>query len=93
METNTKHTAERIYDALDDIKKRLTRVEVLIESQPKCPDPGACIRVEKAGGEYNKRIMMLELAESRRLGERTMIGLLCTGLGIAVTSIVEFFRK
>ena len=88
---------DKIYAALDEIKERLTRVETIIDHQVKCPDPGSCMRLEKqlesSLSDLEQRTSALELSESKHLGERTMIGVFCTAIGVAIGWVIEFVKK
>ena len=82
----------KIFEVLDELRERVTRIETKLDTTPKCPDPGACVRVEKALFDHNRRLTILELAQSQRLGERTAIAAVCTAVGIGVGWAIELFR-
>ena len=43
--------------------------------------------------DQNRRIVVLETAENRRMGALVAIGSICSVCGGAVVAVIEFFRK
>jgi hypothetical protein len=54
----------RIFSKLEEIAQSVA----VSTSKPSCPDPGACMRLERAYVDQNRRLTLLEMAEQRKVG-------------------------
>jgi len=79
----------RMFEKLDEIHTVLA----VLKAAPVCVDPNACKRLEAAIGDQNARLVRLELARQKLLGERTAIAVLCSGMGVIVGWLIEIFHK
>jgi len=86
---NVRRDLGRLFERMDEMNSRLQ----VLQSTPQCPDPGACKRMEVALFEQNRRLITLELARQRTLGELTAVGTMCTILGAVVGWIIEWGHK
>lgn len=91
--TNTRDDLQRMFTKLDTIHSALE----VINSKPTCPDPLACVRIDKALADQNRRLVVLELARQQSIGERTVWNIVCGFVGAAVLAIIaglwEVFHK
>ena len=86
---NVRADLGRLFERMDEINARLQ----VLQAAPQCPDLGACKRMEVAQVEQNRRLITLELARQRTLGELTAVGTMCTILGVLVGWIIEWSHK
>lgn len=86
---NTRDDLRRIFERLDEINQRLAAMQ----SRPECPDPTACKRMEATLADQNRRLVVIELARQRTLGEIAGIGLACTVVGAAITWLIDWTKK
>ena len=86
---NTREDLNRIVEQLNQISRQLA----VIEAKPKCPDPTACKRMEATLADQNRRLVVIELARQRTLGEIAGIGLACTVVGAAITWLIDWTKK
>ena len=83
----------QLFEIVSKTQQAIVRVETKLDTTPKCPDPGACTRVERACVEQNRRLAVLETAENKRTGAFVAVGLVCSGLTAMATLFVEWLRK
>ena len=86
---NVQRDLGKLFERLDEMNARLQ----VLQNAPQCPDPGACKRMEVALTDQNRRLVALELARQRTLGELTAVGTMCTILGAVVGWIIEWSHK
>jgi hypothetical protein len=94
---------QRIHDMREDIgklftlvsetKQAMARIETKLDLAPKCPDPGACTRVEEGLEDLDSRVDKLEASEDRRIGVFATIGAICSLVGGATALLVECLRR
>lgn len=87
------HRIDELYKMTGDIKASVTRIEAQVQAMPRCPDPGACLRVEAALVDQNRRIGFLEAQENKRIGAIAITGLICTVIGAGISLAVSWFHK
>lgn len=86
---NVRADLGKLFERMDEINARLQ----VLQAAPKCPDPGACKRMEVALVEQNRRLVSLEVARQRTLGEITAVGTMCTIIGAVVGWIIDWSHK
>lgn len=84
---------DKLYEMVGEIKAVAIRIEATMAAAPKCADPGACVRVEKALVEQNHRLVYLEAQENKRVGAIAITGLICTFVGAGISLAVSWFHK
>ena len=76
----------------DDMEKIFSKLEIIsaqlitLGTKPACPDPGACLRIEKSAVDLNRRVMMLEMQSQKING----IMIACSAIGGVVTLVVSW---
>lgn len=92
LESERKEIREDFHRLFAKMEEVATSLAVM-KSVQHCPDPGACIRLEKSMVDQNRRIALLELADSRRMGERAIIGTVCVFVGSLIGWVINWFSK
>jgi len=72
----------RIFSKLEEIAQAVA----VASSKPTCPDPGACVRLERSASDLNRRLMMLELSEQKRNG----VIVACSSFGVIVGAVITW---
>ena len=87
--TETRGDFLRIFDKLEAIHNDLAT----LKAQPVCPDPGACVRVENALVDQNRRLGILEADKQAILGGKTLVVGGCVVVGFLVQTLISWFHK
>ena len=82
----------QIFRRLDTIAADLAAMQATMKERPNCPDPGACLKLEAALSDQNRRLMAIELARQKTLGEISGIGLACTAVGGLIGWALELWH-
>ena len=79
------------------IKTSIAELKTMLDKHVPCPAPGMCIgigeKVEEIQKDYEERIRALEDDKNKMIGERTIIGIVCTAIGVGVTSVVSYLTS
>ena len=80
----------KLFELMSTMQQAVVRIETKMDATPRCPDPGACVRVERGMQDYGVRIHALEKAEDKRTGFLAAVSVLSTLLGGAIAMLVNW---
>lgn len=75
------------------VLEKLEAISVAINSNPPCPEPGACLNLSKEMGVIRAKVDVLEADRNQRKGERGIIAVLCTLLGTGLTLFINWLTS